>query len=150
MKNNFFKTFVILFIICVLIFIIFIFYQILITNFSINTKEIDLKLIDDDEKEKIIYFNFLELETYPRTMEFFSLKSESTIREKQYYITFSVDKDEAVNYVIERKSSTAGESEIYKILSEKEKNIYMFKTNFSCNSRGYKWDFLDELLLKYE
>ena len=43
--------------------------------------EIPLSNLTSDEKEKLISLNFLELESYPSSIEFIELKEESEIRE---------------------------------------------------------------------
>lgn len=116
-----------------------------------STTEIDLTKLTKEEKAKLIEINYLELESYPNSLEFIELKEESQVRESQFIITFSVDNNEKDFYQIERdKTSIAGESSIYRIKEENNKTIYEFKTNFTSNSKGYQWDFIYDLIRKYE
>lgn len=113
--------------------------------------EIDLTKLTENEKAKIIKNNYLDLANYPKSLEFIKLKEESEVRESQFIITFSVDNNEKDFYQIERdKTSIAGESSIYRIKEENNKTIYEFRTNFTSNSKGYKWDFIYDLIRKYE
>lgn len=113
--------------------------------------EIDLTKLTENEKAKIIKNNYLDLANYPKSLEFIKLKEESEVRESQFIITFSVDNNEKDFYQIERdKTSIAGESSIYRIKEENNKTIYEFRTNFTSNTKGYKWDFIYDLIKKYE
>ena len=59
--------------------------------------EISLTNINEEEKSKLIELNFLELDKYPQSLEFNKLKVISEVRETQFYIEFSINKDEEVN-----------------------------------------------------
>ena len=79
--------------------------------------EIPLSNLTSDEKEKLISLNFLELESYPSSIEFIELKEESEIRETQFYIKFSIDKEDEKLYKIEKNvNQSTNEITIKKIL----------------------------------
>lgn len=112
--------------------------------------EISLSNLTSDEKEKLISLNFLELESYPSSIEFIELKEESEIRETQFYIKFSIDKEEEKLYKIEKNvNQSTNEITIKKISQSNGKIIYEMKTNFAQNSKDKKWDFLLELINRY-
>ncbi|MBO4292984.1 MAG: hypothetical protein J5881_01140 [Clostridia bacterium] len=116
-----------------------------------STTEIDLTKLTIEEKSKLIEYNYLELANYPKSLEFIKLKEESEVRETQYIITFSVDNVEKDLYKIEKdKIGIAGESSIFKIEEKDNKTIYEFRTNFTSNTKGYKWNFISDLIRKYE
>jgi len=116
-----------------------------------STTEIDLTKLTLEEKAKLIEYNYLELANYPKSLEFIKLKEESEVRETQFIITFSVDNNEKDLYQIERdKTSVAGESSVFRIKEENNKTIYEFKTNFTSNTKGYQWDYIYDLIRKYE
>lgn len=116
-----------------------------------STTEIDLTKLTENEKAKLIEFNYLELESYPNSLEFIKLKEESEVRETQFIITFSVDNTEKDLYQIERdKTSIAGRSSIFKIKEEKNKTIYEFRTNFTSNSKGKEWNYIYDIINKYK
>ena len=116
-----------------------------------STTEIDLTKLTLEEKAKLIEYNYLELANYPKSLEFIKLKEESEVRETQFIITFSVDNTENDLYQIERdKTSVAGESSVFRIKEENNKTIYEFKTNFTSNTKGYQWDYIYDLIRKYE
>lgn len=113
---------------------------------KIGTNEITI-----EEKNKLVEYNFLELESYPSSLEFISIREEAGIRETQFYITFSVDKDESYLYDIERDNRhIAGPSSILKKSEDNEKVIYEFGTNFMSAGRGSEWNFIEELVDKYK
>ena len=85
--------------------------------------EISLSNISSDEREKMINLNYLELESYPASLEFITLKRKSETRETQF---------------------------CKKISENNEKITYEMKTNFAQNSRDEKWDYLLELIDKYK
>lgn len=116
-----------------------------------STTEIDLTKLTENEKAKLIEYNYLELESYPNSLEFIKLKEESQVRETQFIITFSVDNNEKDLYQIERdKTSVAGDSSVFRIKEETNKTIYELKTNFTSNAKGYQWDYIYDLIRKYE
>lgn len=116
-----------------------------------STTEIDLTKLTENEKAKLIEYNYLELESYPNSLEFIKLKEESQVRETQFIITFSVDNNEKDLYQIERdKTGIAGISSIFKIKEENNKTIYEFKTDFTSNSQGKEWKYIYELINKYK
>lgn len=116
-----------------------------------STTQIDLTKLTKEEKAKLIEFNYLELESYPNSLEFIKLKEESEVRETQFIITFSVDNNEKDLCQIERdKTSIAGESSIFKIDEKENKTIYEFKTDFTSNSKGKEWKYIYELINKYK
>ncbi len=118
-----------------------------------HTSQIELNKISQQEKEKLIQLDFLELTEYPSSLEFLELREESEIRETQFYIKFSIDKKEETNlYKIERNTSNTipDSTTILKIDEDNEKNIYEFQTNFTCNSQENKWSYLYELIEKYK
>lgn len=116
-----------------------------------STTQIDLTKLTKEEKAKLIEINYLELEKYPNSLEFIELKEESQVRESQFIITFSVDNNEKDLYQIERdKKGIAGESSICKIDEKDNKDIYEFRTNFTSNSKGHKWNFISDLINKYK
>ena len=116
-----------------------------------STTKIDLTKLTEDEKAKLIEINYLELESYPNSLEFIELKEESQVRESQFIITFSVENNEKDLYQIERdKKGIAGESSICKIDEKDNKTIYEFRTNFTSNTKGYQWDYICDLIRKYE
>jgi len=105
--------------------------------------EIDLTQITEEERNKLIDYNFLDLQNYPKSINFISLIMKSEIRETQFFISFSVAKNENIYYKIERdKTNISGESSIFKISEDDEKIIYEFETNFTLNSKENKWSFL--------
>lgn len=116
-----------------------------------NTTQIDLTKLTSEEKDKLIEFNYLELDNYPSSLEFIELKEESQVRESQFIIKFSVDNTEKnLNQIERNKTSIAGASSIFKIEEKDNKIIYEFRTNFTSNTKGYKWDFISDLIIKYE
>lgn len=78
---------------------------IIFDTIRIHITEIELTNISQEEKEKLIEQNFLELKQYPESIKFLTLKSEKAIRETQYYITFSVSKEDANLYELERNTT---------------------------------------------
>ena len=97
--------------------------------------EIPLSNLTSDEKEKLISLNFLELESYPSSIEFIELKEESEIRETQFYIKFSIDKEDEKLYKIEKNvNQSTNEITIKKISESNGKIIYEMKTNFAQNN----------------
>lgn len=48
-----------------------------------------------------------ELLDYPSSLEFLSLKKEAAIRETQFYLAFSVAKEEASSYQIEKNENAS-------------------------------------------
>ena len=108
-----------------------------------HTSQIELNKISQEEKEKLIQLDFLELTEYPSSLEFLELKQESEIRETQFYIKFSIDKEEANLYKIERNTNyTSTDLTILKIDEDNEKNIYELQTNFTQNTIEEKWSYL--------
>ena len=112
--------------------------------------EISLSNISSDEREKMINLNYLELESYPVSLEFITLKRESETRETQFCIIFSISKEENLNEIEKNQKQSANEITIKKISVNNEKITYEMKTNFSQNSRDEKWDYLLELIDKYK
>ena len=112
--------------------------------------EIDLTQITAEEKDKLIELNFLELEQYPQSIQFLSLKSEKMVRETQYYITFSVDKEEANNNEIIRSTTGPNQTSIEQLQDEENTMTYLFSTHFAQNTTGNKWSFLHQLIEKYK
>ena len=113
--------------------------------------EIPLSNLTSDEKEKLISLNFLELESYPSSIEFIELKEESEIRETQFYIKFSIDKEDEKLYKIEKNvNQSTNEITIKKISESNGKFIYDMNINFAQNSKDKKWDFLLELINRYK
>ena len=90
-------------------------------TFRTHILEIELAQISQQEKEKLIELNFLELEEYPSSLEFIKLRHEAEIRESQFYIEFSANKEEANNYKIE-KANNSSKSEI-DLISKSEINV---------------------------
>lgn len=116
-----------------------------------HTSQIELNKISQEEKEKLIQLDFLELTEYPSSLEFLELKQESEIRETQFYIKFSIDKEEANLYKIERNTNyTTTDLTILKIDEDNEKNIYELQTNFTQNTTEEKWSYLYKLMEKYK
>lgn len=116
-----------------------------------HTSQIELNKISQEEKEKLIQLDFLELTEYPSSLEFLELKQESKIRETQFYIKFSIDKEEANLYKIERNTNyTTTDLTILKIDEDNEKNIYKLQTNFTQNTIQEKWNYLYKLMEKYK
>ena len=112
--------------------------------------EISLSNISSDEREKMINLNYLELESYPASLEFITLKRESETRETQFCIIFSIFKEENLNEIEKNQKQSANEITIKKISENNEKITYEMKTNFAQNSRDEKWDYLLELIDKYK
>lgn len=112
--------------------------------------EISLSNISSDEREKMINLNYLELESYPASLEFITLKRESETRETQFCIIFSISKEENLNEIEKKQKQSANEITIKKISENNEKITYEMKTNFAQNSRDEKWDYLLELIDKYK
>lgn len=112
--------------------------------------EISLSNISSDEREKMINLNYLELESYPASLEFITLKKESETRETQFCIIFSISKEENLNEIEKNQRQSANEITIKKISENNEKITYEMKTNFAQNSRDEKWDYLLELINKYK
>lgn len=112
--------------------------------------EISLSNISSDEREKMINLNYLELESYPVSLEFITLKRESETRETQFCIIFSISKEENLNEIEKNQKQSANEITIKKISENNEKITYEMKTNFAQNSRDEKWDYLLELIDKYK
>lgn len=112
--------------------------------------EISLSNISSDEREKMINLNYLELESYPASLEFITLKKESETRETQFCIIFSISKKENLNEIEKNQKQSANEITIKKIYENNEKITYEMKTNFAQNSRDEKWDYLLELINKYK
>lgn len=119
-------------------------------TFRTHILEIELDQITGQEKEKLIELNFLELDEYPLSLEFIKLRHEAEIRESQFYIEFSVDKEEANNYNIEKANNFPNGVGILKIKEKKGKIIYEMQTNFTQHSKSEKWDYLYELIGKYK
>lgn len=116
-----------------------------------HTNQIELNKISQEEKEKLIQLDFLELTEYPSSLEFLELRQESEIRETQYYIEFSIDKNEIELYEIEKNSNHyPNEITILKKYEDNEKNIYELQTNFAQNSIEEKWSYLYKLMEKYK
>lgn len=116
-------------------------------------KHIKLKylyLIYHQMREKMINLNYLELESYPASLEFITLKRESETRETQFCIIFSISKEENLNEIEKNQKQSANEITIKKISENNEKITYEMKTNFAQNSRDEKWDYLLELIDKYK
>lgn len=112
--------------------------------------EISLSNISSDEREKMINLNYLELESYPASLEFITLKRKSETRETQFCIIFSISKEENLNEIEKNQKQSANEITIKKISENNEKITYEMKTNFAQNSRDEKWDYLLELIDKYK
>ncbi len=112
--------------------------------------EISLSNISSDEREKMINLNYLELESYPASLEFITLKKESETRETQFCIIFSISKEENLNEIEKNQKQSANEITIKKISENNEKITYEMKTNFAQNSRDEKWDYLLKLIDKYK
>lgn len=112
--------------------------------------EISLSNISSDEREKMINLNYLELESYPVSLEFITLKRESETRETQFCIIFSISKEENLDEIEKNQKQSANEITIKKISENNEKITYEMKTNFAQNSRDEKWDYLLELIDKYK
>lgn len=112
--------------------------------------EISLSNISSDEREKMINLNYLELESYPASLEFITLKKESETRETQFGIIFSISKEENLNEIEKNQRQSANEITIKKISENNEEITYEMKTNFAQNSRDEKWDYLLELINKYK
>lgn len=112
--------------------------------------EISLSNISSDEREKMINLNYLELESYPASLEFITLKMESETRETQFCIIFFISKEENLNEIEKNQKQSANEITIKKISENNEKITYEMKTNFAQNSRDEKWDYLLELIDKYK
>lgn len=124
-----------------------------VTNNTIrtHTSRIELNKISQEEKEKFIQLDFLELTEYPSSLEFLELKQKSEIRETQFYIKFSIDKEEANLYKIERNTNyNTTDLTILKIDEDNEKNIYELQTNFTQNTIEEKWSYLYKLMEKYK
>ena len=142
--------------ICVLLILIVIFICIGIASWviydtiRINTIQIGLDKISQQEKEELIKLDFLELTEYPSSLKFLQLRQESEIRETQYYIKFSINKEEANLYKIEKNiNHTTNNLTILKIYNDNEKNIYELQTNFTQNTKEEKWKYLYDLIEKY-
>ena len=112
--------------------------------------EISLSNISSDEREKMINLNYLELESYPASLEFITLKKESETRETQFCIIFSISKEENLNEIEKNQNQSSNEITIKKIYENNEKITYEMKTNFAQNSRDEKWDYLLKLIDKYK
>ena len=119
-------------------------------TFRTHTIEIELDQISELEKEKLIELNFLELDEYPSSLEFIKLRHEAEIREAQFYIEFSVNKEESNNYKIENANNSPNGVSILKIKEKNGKIIYEMLTNFTQHSKAEKWDYLYELIGKYK
>ena len=116
-----------------------------------RTSQIELNKISQEEKEKLIQLDFLELTEYPSSLEFLELRQESEIRETQYYIEFSIDKKGVELYEIETNNNRSpNEITILKKYEDSEKNIYELQTNFAQNSKEEKWKYLYDLIEKYK
>ncbi len=114
-----------------------------------HTSQIELNKISQKEKEELIKLDFLELTEYPSSLEFLELRRESEIRETQYYIRFSIIKEEANLYEIE-KNNTPTCLTILKVDEDNEKNVYELQTNFAQNSIEEKWSYLSKLIETYK
>lgn len=112
--------------------------------------EISLNNINEEEKSKLIELNFLELGKYPQSLEFNKLKVISEVRETQFYIEFSINKDEKVNDLERNKSHSPNTISIEHKEENDEKVIYEMQTNFAQNSKEKKWSYLYELIEKYK
>ncbi len=147
-NNKIIKSLLLLLLLIVVIIcaIIYIYMNKLVTP---TITEIDLLSVSAEEKEKLKNMNFLELENTPKSINFINLKLESGIRESQFYINFSVDREETIQFAIERNSSEKTMN-IIKLFEEDNKYIYEAKTHFTSNSKDYKWDYLYELINKYK
>ena len=119
-------------------------------TFRTHTLEIELDQISQQEKEKLIELNFLELDEYPSSLEFIKLRHEAEIRESQFYIVFSVNKEDANNSEIENENNSTNGVSILKIKEKNGKIIYEMQTNFTQHSKAEKWDYLYELIGKYK
>ncbi len=150
MKKKILKTCIFLILIVILVFIGIVSCSIYDTVRT-HTSQIDLNKISQQEKEKLIQLDFLELAEYPSSLEFLELRQESEIRETQFYIKFSIAKDEVESYEIEKNSNhSPNEITILKIYEDNEKNIYELQTNFAQNSKAEKWTYLYDLIEKYK
>ena len=112
--------------------------------------EISLKNINEEEKAKLIELNFLELDKYPQSLVFNKLKAISEVRETQFYIEFSINKDEEVNDLEKNKSHSPNTISIEQKEENDEKVIYEMQTNFAQNSKAKKWSYLYELIERYK
>ena len=113
--------------------------------------EISLTNINEEEKSKLMELNFLELDKYPKSLEFNKLKEISEVRETQFYIEFSINKYEKDLYDIEKnKSHSPNTISIEQKEENDEKVIYEMQTNFAQNSKAKKWSYLYELIEKYK
>lgn len=116
-----------------------------------HTSQIELNQITPQEKEELIRLDFLELSEYPPSLEFILLRKETEIRETQFYIEFSINKDESNLYEIEKNiNHSSNEISILKKYESDEKNIYELQTNFTQNSKEEKWSYLYSLIEKYK
>lgn len=114
---------------------------------KVRTIEIPLDSITAEEKAQIIEYDFMELEEYPESIEFISLKYQLEFRESQYFITFFVDKEDEYLLSGDRRWL---DSDITKITDYGPKAIYEFNTNFTQHSKEEKWYYLNELISKYK
>lgn len=112
--------------------------------------EISLKNINEEEKSKLIELNFLELDKYPQSLVFNKLKAISEVRETQFYIEFSINKDEEVNDLEKNKSHSPNTISIEEKSRNDEIIVYEMQTNFAQNSKAKKWSYLYELIEKYK
>ena len=112
--------------------------------------EISLTNINEEEKSKLIELNFLELDKYPQSLEFNKLKVISEVRETQFYIEFSINKDEEVNDLEKNKSHSPNTISIEEKSRNDEIIVYEMQTNFAQNSKEKKWSYLYELIEKYK
>jgi len=143
--------------ICILLILIVILSFVVIVSWIIydtartHITQIELNKISQQEKEKLIQLNFLELTEYPSSLEFLQLRQESQIRETQFYIKFSVVKEEGKLYKIEKNiNHTTTDLTILKVDEDNEKNIYELQTNFTQNTIEEKWKYLYDLIEKYK
>lgn len=150
MKKKILKTCVLLILIVILVFTGIVIWGIDDTVRT-HTSQIELNRISQQEKEKLIQLDFLELAEYPSSLEFLELRQESEIRETQFYIEFSIAKEEVESYEIEKNSNhSPNEITILKIYEDNGKNIYELQTNFAQNSKDEKWSYLYDLIEKYK
>lgn len=79
MEKKILKTCILLILIVILVFIGIVIWGSYDTVRT-HTSQIELNKISQQEKEKLIQFNFLELAEYPPSLEFLELRQESEIR----------------------------------------------------------------------
>ena len=72
------------------------------------------------------------------------------VRETQYYITFSVDKEDTKNNEIIRNTTGPNQTSIEQLQDEENPMTYLFSTHFAQNTTGNKWGFLHQLIEKYK